>query len=315
VRLAFPDCSGEMRALFDAELSAIVPNLRIGSGLAEANGLLLLGTRLDAMVLERLPELRLVVFLSTGVSSWIDADAAQARRIVVRGVRGYGDRSVAEHALALILAALRRLASMDRRLRAGHWQPLIGEELAGRRLGIVGLGGTGRALAALGVALGCEVVAWNRTPLTIPGVAMLPLDTLLSSADIVSLHLLLTPQTHGLLDARRISLLKRGAILINTARGSLLDEAALVARLASGEIAAGLDVFADEPLAADHPLLALDGVTLSAHAAWNTTEAARRLLRLGLLTLNDEAARLNTADTDLRTDRLTMQSPTSFQPG
>lgn len=311
MRLAFPDCSDDMRAFLDTELSGIVPDLRIGAGLEESEGLLLLGTRLDARVLQRLPDLRLVVFLSTGVSSWIDSEAALARRIVVRGVRGYGDRSVAEHALALILATMRQLGTMDRRLRTGRWQPLIGQEIAGRRLGVVGLGGTGRALASLGSALGCEVLGWNRTPVTVPGVQFLPLDTLLSSADIVSLHLLLTAETHQLLDARRIGLLKRGAILINTARGGIVDEEALVARLTAGEIAAGLDVFADEPVAPDHPLLALDCVTLSAHAAWNTRDAARNLLRLGLLTLREEAMRLEAGDAQPRASRPAAKVPTS----
>jgi D-3-phosphoglycerate dehydrogenase len=120
----------------------------------------------------------------------------------------------------------------------------------------------------------------------------MPLDELLSGADIVSLHLALSDETRGIIDRRRIALLKPGALLINTARGGLVDETALVERLASGEIAAALDVYAEEPLAPGHPLTRLDNVTLSAHAGWMTPEAARRLMRIGFTTMRDEIARL-----------------------
>jgi D-3-phosphoglycerate dehydrogenase len=212
---------------------------------------------------------------------------------VVRRVVGYGDRAVAEHALALILAASRKLALMDRQLRQGIWRCEPGFELEGSALGVVGLGGNGRMLARLGAALGCRILGWNRSPVPaeIP-CRLMPLDELLSGADIVSLHLALTDETRGIIDRRRIALLKPGALLINTARGGLVDETALVERLASGEIAAALDVYAEEPLAPGHPLTRLDNVTLSAHAGWMTPEAARRLMRIGFTTMRDEIARL-----------------------
>jgi D-3-phosphoglycerate dehydrogenase len=182
---------------------------------------------------------------------------------------------------------------MDRDVRRGLWRCEPGVELAGRRLGIVGLGGIGKALARIGAALGCEVVGWNRSPVPsdLP-CRLLPLDEVLATSDIVSLHLLLTEETRGIIDRRRLAAMKHGALLINTARGGLVDEAALVDRLESGAITAALDVFAEEPLAADHPLARLDNVVLSAHAGWMTVEAARRLLALGFMAMREEIGRL-----------------------
>jgi D-3-phosphoglycerate dehydrogenase len=290
MKLVFPDCSDFMLSLYDAELRALLPDLVLGEAGPDTEGLLLLETPMDGAAFDRLPRLRWLVFLSTGVSSWIDLDAAAARGIVVSGVREYGDRSVAELALTLILDALRRVTAMDRDMRAGHWRPVTGAELFGKRLGVIGLGGIGRALAAMGVALGCETVGWNRTPRAVPDVRLLPLDELIGTSDIVSVHLMLTPETRGIIDARRIALLKPGAVLVNVARGALADEAALLARLEQGDIAAGLDVFEHEPLPQDHPFTRLDNVTLAAHSGWNTREAARRLLRGGLLTLRAAAS-------------------------
>ena len=298
--MLFPDCSPELARLYRDDVAAILPGLEVAclsldeAGLIAAArgraGVMLLGTRVSAVALAALPELRVISFLSTGVGSWVDLDAAAARGVVVRSVRGYADRAVAEHALGLILAALRHVARGDRALRRGAWAPTQGGELAGRRLAVIGLGGIGRALAGMGAALGCEMVGWNRSPTD--AVPLLPLDECLATADVVSLHLALTAETRGLIDRRRIGLLRPGAVLVNTARGALLDEAALVARLRRGDLAAGLDVFADEPLPPGHPLLELDTVTLTPHSAWNTEAAGGRLLRAGLLALRDEMARL-----------------------
>ena len=156
-------------------------------------------------------------------------------------------------------------------------------------LAVIGLGGTGRALAGMAAALGCEVVGWNRSPTD--SAKMLPLDECLATADVISLHLALAAETRGIVDRRRIGLLRPGAVLINTARGGLLDEAALLDRLRLGDISAGLDVFAEEPLPVDHPLLGLDNVTLTPHIAWNTDASRRRLLRMGLVALRDEMER------------------------
>jgi len=165
-------------------------------------------------------------------------------------------------------------------VRAGTWQPLEGMQLRGKTLGIVGLGGIGREVARIASGIGMKVIAWNRTARPDAGVALVALDALLAHADVISLHLALTDETLCLLDAQRLARIKPGAILVNTARGGLVDEAALIAALASGRLRhAGLDVFHDEPLRPDHPLAKLPNVTLSAHAAFRTREASETLIR------------------------------------
>jgi D-3-phosphoglycerate dehydrogenase / 2-oxoglutarate reductase len=174
----------------------------------------------------------------------------------------------------------RELARMDRDIRGGRWVPREGTQLNGKTLGIVGLGGIGSEVARLARGIGMEVIAWNRTPRPEAGVTLVDFDTLLSRADVVSLNLALNDDTRGIIDAKRIARMKRGVILINTARGSLVDEDALIAALESGQIGrAGLDVFHAEPLAKDHPLARLDNVSLSSHAAFRTLEASMTLMR------------------------------------
>ena len=210
----------------------------------------------------------------------------------MRAYGGYGDQSVAEHAVALMFAAGRQIASMDRAIRRGHWETLNGIELAGKIFGVVGTGGIGKAMVRLGAGLGMRVIAWNRSGVTgdLPCEAV-ELDALLGRADVVSLHLSLNEGSRGMIDRRRIGLMQPGAILINTARGAILDEQALIDALAGGRIGhAGLDVFADEPLWADHPLARLDNVTLTAHAAFTTREASVRLLRMAIELLAEERA-------------------------
>jgi D-3-phosphoglycerate dehydrogenase len=181
---------------------------------------------------------------------------------------------------------------MDRAIRRGHWETLNGIELAGKVLGVVGTGGIGKAMVRLGAGLGMRVIAWNRSgvPGDLPCEAV-ELDALLGWADVVSLHLSLNEGSRGMIDRRRIGLMRPGAILINTARGAILDEQALVDALREGRIGhAGLDVFADEPLLENHPLTGLDNVTLTAHAAFMTREASVRLLRIALELLAEERA-------------------------
>jgi D-3-phosphoglycerate dehydrogenase len=169
---------------------------------------------------------------------------------------------------------------MDRAVRAGTWQPREGIQLLGKTLGVIGLGGIGREVARIAKGIGMEVIAWNRTPRADAPVPLVALDTLLTRADVVSMNLVLGDETRGFLDAARIARMKPGVILINTARGALVDEAALLAALGSGHIRhAGLDVFHAEPLKADHPLARLDNVTLTAHCAFRTVEASITLLR------------------------------------
>jgi D-3-phosphoglycerate dehydrogenase len=230
-------------------------------------------------IIGRCRDLRHIVFLGVGAGSYMDVPALAGLGVTVHTIKGYGDRAVAEHTLALMFAAAREVARMDRTIRGGTWQPLGGVELQGKILGLVGLGGIGREVARIAQALGMKCLAWNRSPVADAPVPMAPLDEVLAAADILSLHLALTDETRGLIDAARLARLKPGAILINTARGALVDEAALIAALVSGRLRhAGLDVFASEPLAADHPLARLPNVTLTAHAGFRTPEASETLL-------------------------------------
>ena len=224
--------------------------------------------------------LKHIVFLGTGAASYMNVDELDGIGVKVHTIKGYGDTAVAEHTIALMLACARDIARMDRAIRAGTWQPLEGVQLLGKTPGIIGLGGIGGEVARMAKGLGMEVIAWNRTPRPDAGITQVELDTLLATSDVISLNLVLNDETRGFLDAARIARMKPGAILINTARGALVDEAALLDALRNGQIRhAGLDVFHSEPLKADHPLARLDNVTLSAHAAFRTLEASMTLLR------------------------------------
>ena len=224
--------------------------------------------------------LKHVVFLGTGAASYMNVAELAALGVTVHTIKGYGDTAVAEHTIALMMACGRDIARMDRGIRTGTWTPREGMQLSARTLGIIGLGGIGREVARIAHGIGMKVVAWNRSPRPDAGIARVDLDTLLATADVVSLHLALNEETRGFLDAGRIARLKPGAILINTARGALTDEAALIAAVKSGHIRhAGLDVFHAEPLRPDHPLASMHNVTLTAHAAFRTLEASMTLLR------------------------------------
>ena len=224
--------------------------------------------------------LKHVVFLGTGAASYMNVPEIEALGVKVHTIKGYGDTAVAEQTIALMFACARDLARMDRNIRAGTWAPREGVQLHGKTLGIIGLGGIGAEVARIAKGIGMEVIAWNRTPRTSAGVTMVELDALLAKSDVVSLNLTLNDETRGFLDAKRIARMKPGVILVNTARGALIDEAALLAALNSGHIRhAGFDVFHNEPLKADNPLAKLENVTLSAHAAFRTLEASMTLLR------------------------------------
>jgi D-3-phosphoglycerate dehydrogenase len=228
----------------------------------------------------RCPQLKHIVFLGTGAASYMNVDELNARGVKVHTIKGYGDTAVAEHTVALIFAAARDVARMDREVRSGVWTPQEGVQLLGKTIGVIGLGGIGAEVARIGKGLGMEVVAYNRTRRPDAGVPQVDIDTLLTKSDVVSLNLVLNDETRGFLSKERIARMKPGAILVNTARGALADEAALVAALQSGHIRhAGLDVFHAEPLKADHPLAKLPNVTLTSHAAFRTLEASMTLLR------------------------------------
>ena len=224
--------------------------------------------------------LRHIVFLGTGASSYMDVPALAKLGIAVHTIKGYGDIAVAEHTMALIFACCRDLAGMDRAVRAGTWDPVESMQLNGKTLGLIGLGGIGREVARMARGIGMEVIAWNRSPRDDAGVPLVALDELLARADVISLHLALTDETRDLLDAKRLARTRPGVILVNTARGALVEEAALLDALRSGHVRhAGLDVFHAEPLKPDHPLARMENVTLTSHAAFRTLEASETLMR------------------------------------
>jgi D-3-phosphoglycerate dehydrogenase len=237
-------------------------------------------THFDADLLARCAGLKRIVFLGTGASSYIDLKAAERCGIRVDTIKGYGDTSVAEHSLALLFAAAREIARMDRDMRGGTWNTTEGLQLKGKRLGVVGLGGIGREMVRLGQGIGMDVIAWNRTARADASVRMTSLDELLSTSDVVSLHLALNDETRGMLGQRELARLKPGAILVNTARADVVDEPALIAALEARRIRhAALDVYSTEPLPAGHPLTRLDNVTLAAHSGFLTPEATMTMLR------------------------------------
>lgn len=247
---------------------------------AGADAILCDAAPMTARVLDGAPRLRVIAEYGAGYDN-IDVAAATARGIWVTHVPDYCTAEVADHTMALLLALSRRVVALDAGLRAGRWGarqagPL--HRLGGRTLGLVGFGHIARAVARRALAHELRVVAWSRTApasdLAAASVAGVALDTLFSTADIVSLHVAATPDTHRLVDRARLALLPPGALLINTSRGVLVDEAAVTAALATGRLAgAALDVFEREPLAADSPLLALPNVIVTPHAAFYSEEA------------------------------------------
>ncbi len=227
-------------------------------------------------VLARAPRLRFITVLGTGVDN-IDLTACARRGIAVANTPDVNAWVVAEHALALMLAVTRRLFFFDQSVRRGEWTRDSQHQLLGATLGVVGLGAIGRRVARLGVALGMRVVAWSWNARDIRarelGAELLGWEELFCVSDVVSLHLRLTPESTGLVGAKELKLMKPSAVLINTARGAVVDHAALVAALSQQQIAgAGLDVFPQEPLPKDDPLLSLPNVLLTPHNASHTPQ-------------------------------------------
>ena len=233
------------------------------------------------------PSLKLIQKIGVGVNT-IDVQAAKARGVAVCNMPGTNSRAVAEMTLALMLAALRRLPFLDARTRAGGgWalDPALQDgygEIGGRCVGLVGFGAVPVLLAPVLVAMGAKVIYCARSRKDVP-YGWRELDALIEEADVVSLHVPLTADTERMLDAARIARMKRGAVLVNTARGALVDEGALAAALRSGHLrAAGLDVFAREPADPQNPLYALPNVALAPHVAWLTPETLERSLAVAV---------------------------------
>ncbi|WP_251863048.1 NAD(P)-dependent oxidoreductase [Achromobacter sp. Marseille-Q4962] len=240
-------------------------------------------THLPTGIARQCKALKHVVFLGTGARSYMNPEELGGLGIEVHIIKGYGDTAVAECAFALMWAAAKGLAKMDRGMRAGNWLRTDAVQLTGKTIGLVGFGGIAAEVARLAQGAGMKVLAWNRSPKSHPGVEFVELDALLAQSHVVSLHLLLNDETRGMISAQRIAAMRDGAILINTARGALVDEAAMIAALKSGKLGhAGLDVYEVEPMPAQHPLYELDNVTLSAHSAFRTPEASDNLIQAAL---------------------------------
>ncbi|HVV41795.1 MAG TPA: NAD(P)-dependent oxidoreductase [Nitrobacter sp.] len=259
-----PDiASGDIPALLDGAEIAVIDH-----------------TSLPTEIARTCKSLKHVVFLGTGARSYMNPEELAGLGIAVHTIKGYGDTAVAECAISLMWAAARGLAAMDRGIRSGHWLREDGMQLTGKTLGLIGYGGIAAEVARIARGSGMRVIAWNRTPKTENDVEFVALEQLLADSHVVSLHLLLNDDTRGFLTAARIAAMRPGVIFINTARGALVDETAMISALKSGHIRhAGLDVFVIEPLTADHELAQLPNVTLSAHSAFRTPEASENLIR------------------------------------
>ncbi len=288
MKTLFIDCNDQLASVWERVLRPDEPPIDVNRRPFEPAKLPLLLTGYDICIddhsymptdlVAQCDALKHIVFLGTGPSSYMNVAEIEARGIRVHTIKGYGDTAVAEHAIALMLAASRDVAQMDRLIRSGTWSTQEGVQLRGKTLGIIGLGGIGREVLRIGRGLGMEVIAWNRSKQA--DEPLVELDELLARADVISLHLALNDDTRGFLGPAQIVRMKPGVILINTARAALIDEAALLDGLRSGRVRhAGLDVFHAEPLRRDHPFAAMDNVTLTAHAGFRTLEASMILLR------------------------------------
>lgn len=248
------------------------------------------GTRpLGAAELTLAENLKVVVRTGVGYDS-VDVDAATRRGVPVCITAGANRQAVAEHVFALLLASARRIPENIRNLADGRWEQLTGRELKGATLGILGLGSIGKAVATIGRVFGMDVVAYDpyfdEEFAAANAVRRADLDAVLEESDFVTLHLFLDDSTRNLLDARRLSLMKSDAIVINTARGGIIDEDALVDAVTAGVIGgAALDVFAEEPLSPTSPLLHTPGILATTHVAGATREARGESGRIAATTV------------------------------
>src|SRR3984957_11421640 len=291
VRGVFVDANGSLADIFERQNKAGDPAVHVNRNadiksddmpglLGGAEIVVIDHTSLPTDVAKRCNGLKHVVFLGTGARSYMNPEELAGLGIEVHLIKGYGDTAVAECAIALMWAAARGIAKMDREMRAGNWLREDGMQLTGKTLGLIGFGGIAAEAARIAAGSGMRVIAWNRTPKSAAGVEFVDLDALLAQSDVISLHLLLNDETRGFVSRAHIEKMKRGVLFINTARAAIVDEAAMIDALKSGHIRhAGLDVFNVEPLPMDHPLTKLPNVTLSAHSAFRTPEASENLMQ------------------------------------
>jgi phosphoglycerate dehydrogenase-like enzyme len=302
MRIVFPDGAGCVQHPSDLDaLRALGPvdfydgpppdRATLLERLRPAEAVVLDYSEMDAEVLRACERLRFVSFLGIGYASCIDVAEATRRGVTIAYTPDYGATSVAEHALAMILALTRHIGHAFVSAREGRWEPgrFQGMELRGKTLGIVGLGPIGTEMARLGAGLGMRLIGWTRRASperARHGVTLVSLEDLFSAADVVTLHLAYTPQSQGLISRALLERMKPDAWFVNTARAKIVDNAALVELLRAGRIrGAAVDVFETEPPPADEPMRTLPNVLLTPHIGYNTREAASNMLRIAIATV------------------------------
>ena len=254
--------------------------------IADADAVLCNKTRIGRAEMEKAPKLKYIGLFATGYNN-IDTVAARELGVTVCNVPGYSTDAVAQHTFAFILAILNRVGEYNQTVRRDDWVksrtfsyfPFPISELAGKKLGIVGYGAIGRRVARIGRAFGMKILAHNRSPINDPDARQVPFDTLLSEADIVTMHCPLNADSEKIMNADAFSKMKKGAVFVNTARGPLCDEEALRDALLSGHLlGAGVDVLCEEPMNENCPLAGIDNCLITPHIAWAGTETRRRLM-------------------------------------
>lgn len=269
-----------------------MPKATLLEWLEGARGLLTTLTNpVDLDILEAAPLLKVISTVSVGVDH-IDVEAAASRRITVGHTPGVLTDSTADLALGLMLAVRRRIAEGHELVSGGAWGSewktnfMLGQDLSHATVGLIGLGPIAQAVASrLKAFSGVRILGWNRTPKELPDIEMMPLDALIADSDIVSLHVALTDDTAGLMSRSRLAAMHDGATLINTARGRLVDELALSEELASGRLSAGLDVYSEEPLPSNHPLIGVPNAVLVPHLGSATKRTRRAMFELAIRNL------------------------------
>jgi D-3-phosphoglycerate dehydrogenase len=302
MRIVFPDGAGCVQSPADLEPLRRLGEVDFHDGpppdraaliarVREADAVILDYSEMDAEVLRACEGLRFISFLGIGYASCIDVAEATRRGVAVAYTPDYGATSVAEHALAMILALTRHIGPAFVSAREGRWEPgrFQGMELRGKTLGIVGLGPIGQEMARLGAGLGMRLTGWTRRATADRarhGVTLVALDELFATADVVTLHLAYSADTHGLVSRALLGRMKPEAWFVNTARAKLVDNEALVDLLRSGRIrGAALDVHETEPPPADYVFRTVPNVLLTPHIGYNTREAASNMLAIAIATV------------------------------
>jgi phosphoglycerate dehydrogenase-like enzyme len=261
-----------------------------------------MGIHFDDELLSRISgSVKCLVFGGTGVTSYVDLARARDFGIEVRNIVHYGDASVAEHTLALMLDVARQVSTMDRSMKAGEWNTLECIDLHGKTLGVVGFGGIGKAVSAMAAAFGMRVRVWARPAhqdeIESQGYEFCDtLEEIFAGSDVVSLHVGFNESTTAMITSQHLQLLSPGSFFINTARAELIEPGALESRLARGDIRAGIDVYDQEPLPAASPLRAMSNVVLTPHAAWFSDAASENIAQF---TFEDVRAYLRGDDLNL----------------